>query len=193
MSFRNNDIVFTILLLGAVFIPLDLYDGVNCSSGWIFCSPTINCTQLWVSELTTSVFTILLMGAVFYPWIFMMVLMVQAVEYFSSTYLLAPVGWPTIMSLQNNDSVFTIMEIVALSLIIFALSLSLSFRSLIFNFIDNVKPQPDPKGKISKFEFRVLRIVDGTGFVFSKITIIIFRRHQGPLTETSLKTRSIQS
>ena len=73
------------------------------------------------------------------------------------------------------------------------LSLSLSFRSLIFNFIDNVKPQPDPKGKISKFEFRVHRIVDGTGFVFSKITIIIFRRHQGPLTETSLKTRSIRS
>ena len=28
-----------------------------------------------------SVFTILLMGAVFYPWIFMMVLMVQVVEY----------------------------------------------------------------------------------------------------------------
>ena len=56
----------------------------------------------------------------------MMVLMVQVVEYFSSTYLLAPVGWPTIMSLQNNDSVFTIMEIVALSLIIFALSISLS-------------------------------------------------------------------
>ena len=76
----------------------------------------------------------------------MIVLMVQVVEYFSSTYQLAPVGWPTIMSLQNNDSVFTIMEIVALSLIIFALSLSLSFRSLIFNFIDNVKPQPDPKG-----------------------------------------------
>ena len=97
------------------------------------------------------------------------------------------------MSLQNNDSVFTIMEIVTLSLIIFALALSLSFRSLIFNFIDNVKPQPDPKGKISKFEFRVHRIVDGTGFVFSKITIIIFRRHQGPLTETSLKTRSILS
>ena len=56
----------------------------------------------------------------------MMVLMVQVVEYFSSTYLLAPVEWPTIMSLQNNDSVFTIMEIVALSLIIFALSISLS-------------------------------------------------------------------
>ena len=56
----------------------------------------------------------------------MMVLMVQVVEYFSSTYLLAPVGWPTIMSLQNNDSVFTIMEIVALSLIIFALALSIS-------------------------------------------------------------------
>ena len=52
--------------------------------------------------------------------------MVQVVQYFSSTYLLAPVGWPTIMSLQNNDSVFTIMEIVALSLIIFALSISLS-------------------------------------------------------------------
>ena len=69
------------------------------------------------------------MGAVFYPWIFMMVLMVQVVEYFSSTYLLAPVGWPTIMSLQNNDSVFTIMEIVALSLIFFCsiyLTLSLS-------------------------------------------------------------------
>ena len=60
----------------------------------------------------------------------MMVLMVQAVEYFSSTYLLAPVGWPTIMSLQNNDSVFTIMEIDALSLIIFALSLSLSLSGL---------------------------------------------------------------
>ena len=126
MSFKTNDSVFTIVLVGAVSLSLDLYDGVNGSSGWIFCWPTINCTQLWVSELTTSVFTILLMSAVFYPWIFMMVLMVQVVEYFSSTYLLAPVGWPTIMSLQNNDSVFTIMEIVALSLIIFALSISLS-------------------------------------------------------------------
>ena len=72
-----------------------------------------------------SVFTILLLGAVFYPWIFMMVLMVQVVEYISAIYLLAPLGWPTIMSLQNNDSVFTIMEIVALSFICFALSLSL--------------------------------------------------------------------
>ena len=105
----------------------------------------------------------------------MMVLMVQVVEYFSSTYLLAPVGWPTIMSLQNNDSVFTIMEIVALSLIIFALSLSLSFRSLIFNFIDNVKPQPDPKGEISKFEFKVHSIVDGiTGFVISHKLQLLF-------------------
>ena len=60
----------------------------------------------------------------------MMVLMVQVVEYFSSTYLLAPVGWPNIMSLQNSDSVFTMMEIVALSLIIFALSLSLSLSGL---------------------------------------------------------------
>ena len=27
-------------------------------------------------------------------------------------------------------------------------------RSLIFNFIDNVKPQPDPKGKIETYTFR---------------------------------------
>ena len=33
MSFRTNDSVFTILLMGAVFFPLDLYDGVNGSSG----------------------------------------------------------------------------------------------------------------------------------------------------------------
>ena len=103
----------------------------------------------------------------------MMVLMVQVVEYFSATYLLAPLGWPTIMSLQNNDSVFTIMEIFALSLIIFAPSLS--FRSLIFNFIDNVKPQPDPKGEISKFEFKVHSIVDGiTGFVISHKLQLLF-------------------
>ena len=33
MSFRTNDSVFTILLMGAVFLSLDLYDGVNGSSG----------------------------------------------------------------------------------------------------------------------------------------------------------------
>ena len=141
----------------------------------------LNISVLAHNELSTimsfrtndSVFTILLLGAVFYPWIFMMVLMVQVVEYFSATYLLAPLGWPSIMSLQNNDSVFTIMEIFALSLIIFAPSLS--FRSLIFNFIDNVKPQPDPKGEISKFEFKVHSIVDGiTGFVISHKLQLLF-------------------
>ena len=33
MSHRNNDSVFTIPSMGAVFFPLDLYDGVNGSSG----------------------------------------------------------------------------------------------------------------------------------------------------------------
>ena len=33
MSFRTNDSVFTIVLLGAVSLSLDLYDGVNGSSG----------------------------------------------------------------------------------------------------------------------------------------------------------------
>ena len=33
MSFRTNDSVFTIVLVGAVSLSLDLYDGVNGSSG----------------------------------------------------------------------------------------------------------------------------------------------------------------
>ena len=33
MSHRTNDSVFTILLMGAVFLSLDLYDGVSRSSG----------------------------------------------------------------------------------------------------------------------------------------------------------------
>ena len=33
MSHRTNDSVFNILLMGAVFLSLDLYDGVSRSSG----------------------------------------------------------------------------------------------------------------------------------------------------------------
>ena len=33
MSFKTNDSVFTIVLVGAVSLSLDLYDGVNGSSG----------------------------------------------------------------------------------------------------------------------------------------------------------------
>ena len=33
MSHRTNDSVFTILLMGAVFLSLDFHDGVNGSSG----------------------------------------------------------------------------------------------------------------------------------------------------------------